>query len=128
VTAEFKPHPSVVDDVLAATHPRRPRDDDHGLDIRGAAAARQWDTLPVGTFVSFLLYTTMFLAPIDVIGQMARTINRATTSAHRVFEVLDTEPEIRDVAERWARAPVCRRVTLSSVTFATTASGRCCGA
>src|SRR6266550_621316 len=47
--------------------------------------------LPVGTFVSFLLYTTMFLAPIDVIGQMARTINRATTSAHRVFEVLDTE-------------------------------------
>src|SRR2546430_5539702 len=54
--------------------------------------------LPVGTFVSFLLYTTMFIAPIEVIGQMARTINRATTSAHRVFEVLDTEPEVRDVA------------------------------
>src|SRR6058998_1507882 len=32
--------------------------------------------LPVGTFVSFLLYTTMFGAPIEVIGQMARTINR----------------------------------------------------
>src|SRR5438034_2219955 len=47
--------------------------------------------LPVGTFVSFLLYTTMCAAPIEVIGQMARTINRATTSAHRVFEVLDTE-------------------------------------
>jgi len=56
--------------------------------------------LPVGTFVSFLLYTTMFVGPIEVIGQMARTINRATTSAHRVFEVLDTEPEIRDVPER----------------------------
>src|SRR5256886_5138565 len=70
--------------------------------------------LPVGTFVSFLLYTTMFSAPIEVIGQMARTINRATTSAHRVFEVLDTEPEIRDVAEpvrlqpRHARAPFAR--------------------
>src|SRR5437867_7233317 len=35
--------------------------------------------LPVGTFVSFLLYTTLFLALIDVIGQMARTINRVTT-------------------------------------------------
>src|SRR6267378_319843 len=67
--------------------------------------------LPVGTFVSFLLYTTMFLAPIDVIGQMARTINRATTSAHRVFEVLDTEPEIRDVAEPVRLEPVHGRVT-----------------
>ncbi len=73
--------------------------------------------LPVGTFVSFLLYTTMFLAPIDVIGQMARTINRATTSAHRVFEVLDTEPEIRDVAEPVRLEPVHGRVTFEHVTF-----------
>src|SRR5439155_1517980 len=73
--------------------------------------------LPVGTFVSFLLYTTMFLAPIDVIGQMARTINRATTSAHRVFEVLDTEPEIRDVAEPVRLEPVHGRVTFEHVNF-----------
>jgi len=73
--------------------------------------------LPVGTFVSFLLYTTMFLAPIDVIGQMARTINRATTSAHRVFEVLDTEPEIRDDAEPVRLEPVHGRVTFEHVTF-----------
>jgi ATP-binding cassette subfamily B protein len=73
--------------------------------------------LPVGTFVSFLLYTTMFLGPIDVIGQMARTINRATTSAHRVFEVLDTEPEIRDVAEPVRLEPVHGRVTFEHVTF-----------
>ena len=73
--------------------------------------------LPVGTFVSFLLYTTMFGAPIEVIGQMARTINRATTSAHRVFEVLDTEPEIRDVAEAVRLEPVQGRVTFEHVTF-----------
>ena len=73
--------------------------------------------LPVGTFVSFLLYTTMFSAPIEVIGQMARTINRATTSAHRVFEVLDTEPEIRDVPEPVRLEPVHGRVTFEHVTF-----------
>jgi len=73
--------------------------------------------LPVGTFVSFLLYTTMFLGPIDVIGQMARTINRATTSAHRVFEVLDTEPEVRDVAEPVRLEPVHGRVSFEQVTF-----------
>jgi ATP-binding cassette subfamily B protein len=50
--------------------------------------------LSAGTFVSFLLYMTMFTAPIETIGQMARIANRATSSAHRVFEVLDTEPEV----------------------------------
>jgi ABC-type multidrug transport system fused ATPase/permease subunit len=58
--------------------------------------------LSAGVFVSFLLYTTMFVAPVEVIGQMARTINRATSSAHRVFEVLDSEPEVRDEPDPFA--------------------------
>ena len=53
--------------------------------------------LSTGVFVSFLLYTTMFIAPIEEIGQLARTVNRATSSAHRVFEVLDSEPEVRSL-------------------------------
>ena len=75
-------------------------------------------TLSTGTFVSFLLYATMFIAPIEVIGQMARTMNRATTSAHRVFEILDTEPEIVDVAEPVRLEPVRGRVTFDHVGFA----------
>src|SRR3712207_4440207 len=74
--------------------------------------------LSAGVFVSFLLYTTMFVAPIEVIGQMARTINRATSSAHRVFEVLDSEPEVRDVADPVRLSPVRGRVTFENVTFA----------
>ena len=74
--------------------------------------------LQAGTFVSFLLYTTMFVAPIEIIGQMARTMNRATTSAHRVFEVLDTEPEVRDAAAPVRLEPVRGRVTFEHVTFA----------
>jgi ABC-type multidrug transport system fused ATPase/permease subunit len=60
-------------------------------------------------FVSFLLYTTMFVAPIEVIGQMVRTINRATSSAHRVFEVLDSEPEVKDVPQAVRLSPVSGR-------------------
>ena len=74
--------------------------------------------LSPGVFVSFLLYTTMFVGPIEIIGQMARTINRATSSAHRVFEVLDSEPEVRDVAEPIRLTPVRGRVTFENVTFA----------
>ena len=74
-------------------------------------------TLSAGTFVSFLLYTTMFVAPIEVIGQMARTINRATSSAHRVFEVLDTEPDIVDAPDAVRLEPVVGRVRFEDVAF-----------
>jgi len=78
----------------------------------------QGPALSGGTFVSFLLYTTMFVGPIEVIGQMARTMQRATTSAHRVFEVLDTEPEVTDAPQPVRLEPVRGRVTFDTVTFA----------
>jgi ATP-binding cassette subfamily B protein len=74
--------------------------------------------LSAGVFVSFLLYTTMFVAPIEVIGQMVRTVNRATSSAHRVFEILDSEPEIKDRPNPVRLTPVSGRVTFENVTFA----------
>jgi ATP-binding cassette subfamily B protein len=74
--------------------------------------------LSAGVFVSFLLYTTMFVAPIEVIGQMVRTINRAVSSAHRVFEVLDSEPEVKDRPHPVRLSPVRGRVTFDNVTFA----------
>jgi len=73
--------------------------------------------LTPGTFVSFLLYMTMYVQPIEVIGQMARVMNRATSSAHRVFEVLDTEPEVRDAASPVRLEPVRGAVEFDSVTF-----------
>ena len=74
-------------------------------------------SLSAGTFVSFLLYTTMFVQPIEIIGQVARVLNRATTSAHRVFEVLDTEPEIVDRPSPVRLEPVRGRVTFENVSF-----------
>jgi ATP-binding cassette, subfamily B, bacterial len=74
--------------------------------------------LGLGTFVSFLLYATMFIAPLEIIGQITRTMNRATTSAHRVFEVLDTEPDLIVPAEPIRLEPVRGRVTFEQVTFA----------
>jgi ATP-binding cassette subfamily B protein len=73
--------------------------------------------LTLGTFVSFLLYMTMFVQPIEIIGQMARIMNRATSSAHRVFEVLDTEPEVVDEAAPVKLRPVQGRVTFEDVSF-----------
>jgi ATP-binding cassette subfamily B protein len=73
-------------------------------------------TLSAGTFVAFLLYMTMFIAPIEIIGQMARIANRATSSAHRVFEVLDSEPEVVDLPEP-KRIAIEGRVRFENVSF-----------
>jgi ATP-binding cassette subfamily B protein len=75
-------------------------------------------TLSAGTFVSFLLYMTMFVAPIEIIGQMARIMNRATSSAHRVFEVLDTRPDLVDCERPVKLEPLRGRVSFENVTFA----------
>ena len=74
-------------------------------------------TLTSGTFVAFLLYMVMFIQPIDIIGQMARIMNRATSSAHRIFEVLDTEPQVVDSDEAVRLEPIQGRVTFEDVVF-----------
>ena len=48
----------------------------------------------LGTFVMFLGYVWMFYGPIEHLGMMNRMFQRATTSAHRIFAVLDTPPDI----------------------------------
>lgn len=55
--------------------------------------------LSAGTFVSFLLYMTMFSAPIEILGQVARMLNRALSSAYRIFEILDARATIHEKDE-----------------------------
>jgi len=73
--------------------------------------------LSSGTFVAFVLYMTMFIPPIEIIGQIARIMNRATSSAHRIFEVLDTEPQVVDGAEPVRLDPIRGDVVFEDVTF-----------
>jgi ATP-binding cassette subfamily B protein len=74
-------------------------------------------TLSSGTFVAFVLYMTMFLPPIEIIGQIARIMNRATSSAHRIFEVLDTEPQVVDRAGAVRLSPLRGEVAFEDVVF-----------
>ncbi|MCP5060417.1 MAG: ABC transporter ATP-binding protein [bacterium] len=74
-------------------------------------------SLTSGTFVAFLLYMTMFVQPIEIIGQMARIMNRATSSAHRIFEVLDTEPQVVDKGCSVRLEPLEGKVEFENVTF-----------
>jgi ATP-binding cassette subfamily B protein len=73
--------------------------------------------LTLGTFVAFLLYMGLFFYPLEVIGQITRMMNRAVSSAHRVFEVIDTEPQIHQVKEPIQLDPVQGKIRFEDVSF-----------
>ena len=63
------------------------------------AADPTWDVwwasqLTPGELIAFLGYLGMFYAPLNSLTQMSTWFTQFTTQAHRVFEVLDEEPEI----------------------------------
>jgi len=73
--------------------------------------------LSVGTFVTFLLYAEMYMQPLQTIGQMTRMMNRAVSSAHRIFEILDTEPHIPEQTDRIELHPLKGDIEMRGVGF-----------
>lgn len=74
--------------------------------------------ISVGVFVSSLLYMGMYFQPIDVLSRMPMVVNRATSSAHRVFDLLDTQPEITLAPDPVRLEPLQGHVVLENVSFA----------
>ncbi len=64
----------------------------------GRMANAQAD-LTVGQLIAFIGYLAMFYAPLNSLTQMSTWFTSFTTQAHRVFEVLDHEPEISEGAD-----------------------------
>lgn len=53
-------------------------------------------TVSLGTLVGFTSYIAMLMRPIRQTGMMLASVIQTVAAAERVFEVLDTDPEIRD--------------------------------
>ena len=73
--------------------------------------------LTLGTFVAFLLYMGLFFYPLEVIGQITRMMNRAVSSAHRVFEVIDTEPPVTESKDAIRLDPLRGGIRFEQVSF-----------
>jgi ATP-binding cassette subfamily B protein len=61
------------------------------LALRGLAS--------VGTIASFIAYAQSFVQPLRQLGNMYNALQAALAGAERVFETLDTEPELEDQAD-----------------------------
>jgi ATP-binding cassette, subfamily B, bacterial len=53
-------------------------------------------SLSISDIVGFLLYLNLFYQPISALARVTEDLQQAIAGADRVFEVLDTEPDITD--------------------------------
>jgi subfamily B ATP-binding cassette protein MsbA len=77
----------------------------------------QPDKLSLGILIQFAAYIQMFYQPISNIARINDTIQRALAAADRIFEVLDTEPDLADAPNARAIPPIQGAVTLDNIHF-----------
>jgi ATP-binding cassette subfamily B protein len=70
-----------------------------------------------GVLMAYVGYMWMFYGPIHMIAHMDRMLNRAASSVHRIFEILDTEPVIFSKTEAARVERLSGRIELRSVSF-----------
>lgn len=66
-----------------------------GLVVLGGGAAVANGSLTLGTLVAFISLYLLLIWPIESMGWLLAASQEANTAAERVFEVLDSEPQIR---------------------------------
>jgi ATP-binding cassette subfamily B multidrug efflux pump len=73
--------------------------------------------ISLGTLIGFTTYIQMLLRPIRQTGMMLNVVMQALAAAERVFEVLDTQPDIRDAPGAYPLPPIEGLVRFESVSF-----------
>ena len=75
------------------------------------------DALTAGTLVAFALYVERFFDPIRELAQRYNTFQSAMAASERIFELLDTEPEMIDKSDAIELPNIMGRVTFRNVFF-----------
>ena len=75
-------------------------------------------TVGVGTFMAFTSYLSMFWSPIRNLANFYNKIITNISAAERVFDILDTEPDIRDEEGATELPKIEGRVEFDHVSFA----------
>jgi ATP-binding cassette subfamily B multidrug efflux pump len=73
--------------------------------------------MTVGVLAEFILYVGMFFGPIQVMGDLYNNILSAGASAERIFQLLDTEPQVIDRPGARPLAPINGQVRFDGVSF-----------
>lgn len=83
--------------------------------VGGGAVIEQ--TLTLGNFVAFTQYMYRYYGPVQSLCRLNHRFQRASTSAERVFEVLDTHPDVIDQPDVINLPRIEGKVEFQDVTF-----------
>jgi len=73
--------------------------------------------LTLGTLLTFVAYLAMFYAPLQAINRFTGWLGRALAAAERVFDILDSSPDVPDSPKPVALDQVEGSVQFKDVTF-----------
>ena len=74
-------------------------------------------TITLGTFTAFTSYMFQFYWPVESLCRLNHRLQHAATAAERVFEVLDTEPDIGNERDAIVLPEIKGRVEFKGVAF-----------
>lgn len=74
----------------------------------------------IGTIAAFISYSRRFAEPLRMLGNLYNQVQGALAGAERVFEILDTHPDLTDAAGAVDLPRVEGEVTFDAVTFSYT--------
>ena len=85
--------------------------------VWGGAYQALANQLSIGELVAFQSYLMMVMFPMLMLGMIIVAVSQAGASAERIFEILDTEVEVKDKAGATELPPIRGRVAFEEVTF-----------
>ena len=74
--------------------------------------------LSLGQMLAFTALLGRLVRPVRMLGWLVNMYSQATAAAQRVFEILDTQPEVKDNPGAYALPPITGHVRFSDVSFA----------
>jgi ATP-binding cassette subfamily B protein len=83
--------------------------------LGGWMTLQGWAT--IGTIAAFYTYSRRFAGPLRQLGNLYNQIQAALAGAERIFEVMDTEPELIDASEAVPLHQVAGEVSFDQVDF-----------
>lgn len=73
--------------------------------------------LPIEDVIAFLLYLGLFYQPVTQLAQMQEQLTVGLTAIERVNEVMDLEPDVKDMPRSIDPGRVAGRITFDNVSF-----------
>jgi len=75
-------------------------------------------SLELGELAAFVLYVTVFFAPIQQLVQLYNTYQQGTAAMRKLSDILDTEPGVTDRVDAAILPPIGGAIRLADVSFA----------